>query len=204
MLNKLSSHPERVFSWPFPKCVLATFEREISVLGANEASSLFTHRCKPFPSNGVQRFQITTFFLIVPSPLHGTSHNILSNTRFRRLDPRGGSCGTLMLGIFDASRFITMNDGEGRRADWWMRRCVRFGSVSLAMTMPDGIEDELTLSSACSASRSCAVWNRTFMICNQAKRCRFPPWSRGQHTYPSPAPVLSIILRFPWVQQPTL
>ena len=50
-----------------------------------------------------------------------------------------------------------MNDGEGRRADWWMSRWVRFGSVSLAMTMPDGIEDELASSSACSASRSCAV-----------------------------------------------
>ena len=151
----------------------------MSVPGANEASSFFTHKCKPLPSNGVQRFQITTFFLIVPSPLHGTSHNILSNTRFRRLDPRGGSCGTLILGIFDASRFITMNDGEGRRADWWMRRCVRFGSVSLAMTIPDGIEDELTSSSACSASRSCAVWNCTFVICSQAKGCGYPTLEPG-------------------------
>jgi len=96
------------------------------------------------------------FFLMVPSPLHGTSHSILSNTKFRKFDPRASS-GILILGMLDASRFVTMNDGEGRREDWWMRRWVRFGSVSLAMTIPDGIEDELTSSSAWSASRSCAV-----------------------------------------------
>ena len=62
-----------------------------------------------------------------------------------------------MLGMLDASRFITMNEGEGRREDWCMRRCVRFESVSFAMTTPDGIGEELTSSAACSASRSCAV-----------------------------------------------
>ena len=44
---------------------------------------------------------------------------------------------------------------------------MRFGSVSLAMTIPDGIEDELTSSSACSASRSCAVWNYGFVNCGR-------------------------------------
>ena len=46
---------------------------------------------------------------------------------------------------------------------------MRFASVSLAMTMPGGIEDELTSSSACSASRSCAVWNRVLVIHSRAK-----------------------------------
>jgi hypothetical protein len=126
-----------------------------------------THECNPFPSSGDHRFQIATFFLMVPSPLHGTSHRIRSKTKFRRFDARGGSCGTLMLGMLDASRFITMNEGEGRREDWWMRRCVRLGSVSLAMTTPDGIEDEFTPSSACSASRSCAVYSCASVICGR-------------------------------------
>ena len=35
--------------------------------------------CRPFPSMGDQCFQMPGFFLIVPSPLHGTSHRIRSN-----------------------------------------------------------------------------------------------------------------------------
>jgi hypothetical protein len=75
-----------------------------------------------------------------------------------------------MLGMLDASRFITMNEGEGRREDWWMRRCVRLESVSLAMTTPEGIEDEFTPSSACSASRSCAVYSCALVICSRDRR----------------------------------
>ena len=70
-----------------------------------------------------------------------------------------------MLGILDASRFITMSDGEGRREDWWMRRWVRLESVSLATTIPDGIGDEFTSSSACNASKSCAVYSHMLATC---------------------------------------
>ena len=50
-----------------------------------------------------------------------------------------------------------MSAGLGRRADWWMRRCVRLLSLSLASTKPEGMDAEVVVSLACKASRSWAV-----------------------------------------------
>lgn len=62
-----------------------------------------------------------------------------------------------MMGYIDASRLVTIRAGLGRRADWWMRRWVRLWSESLARSKPEGMEEEVRVSCAWSASRSWAV-----------------------------------------------
>lgn len=57
------------------------------------------------------------FFRIVPSPLQGTSHKILSNSRLEILVPFDVSVVTRRLGKIDASRLVTMRDGDDNRAD---------------------------------------------------------------------------------------
>jgi hypothetical protein len=57
----------------------------------------------------------------------------------------------------EASRLVTRSAGLGRRADWWMRRCVRLWSLSLARRTPEGMEVEVRVSCAWRASRSWAV-----------------------------------------------
>ena len=99
------------------------------------SGTVSTHLCSPLPSIGDQCFQIPGFFLIVPSPLHGTSHRILSNRSWycffaatRAFVPAANvasSDGILIAGKIDASRFVTISAGEGSRADWRMRRCGR-------------------------------------------------------------------------------
>lgn len=108
--------------------------------------------CRPLPSIGDQCFHIPGFFLIVPSPLHGTSHNIRSKSNCCCLlvscEPAGVSKGILMAGNIDASWFVTISAGEGSRADWCMSMCVRLLSLSLAMTKPDGTDEAVTVSCA--------------------------------------------------------
>lgn len=52
-----------------------------------------------------------------------------------------------------------MRAGLGKRADWWMRRCVRFWSLSFAISRPEGIEEEVVVSWTCKASSNCAVYS---------------------------------------------
>lgn len=84
--------------------------------------------CRPLPSIGDQCFHIPGFLRRVPSPLQGTSHRIRSNKSWycllaatRALVLEGKvvcSEGILIAGNIDASRFVTISAGEGRRADW--------------------------------------------------------------------------------------
>lgn len=118
-----------------------------------------TDLCRPLPSMGCQCFQIPIFFRIVPSPLQGTSHKIRSKRSCcSRLTPSAwGGAGILMIGYIDASRLVTISAGLGSLADWWMRRCVRLWSLSLARRRPEGIDVDVTESWACKASNNCAV-----------------------------------------------
>jgi hypothetical protein len=68
----------------------------VKVSLADHVQCVSTHLCNPFPSIGCQLFQIPMFFLIVPSPLHGTSHRILSKAN-EPIFPIAGF-GTLMRG----------------------------------------------------------------------------------------------------------
>lgn len=46
------------------------------------SSNKYTYPCKFNPLAGVHFIQMSGFFLKVPSPEHGTSHNILSNCTY--------------------------------------------------------------------------------------------------------------------------
>lgn len=48
----------------------------------------------------------------------------------------------------DASRLVTINAGLGRREDWWIRRCDRRLSLSLAINRPGGIDENVAVSLA--------------------------------------------------------
>ena len=84
---------------------------------------------------GLHAFQMVGFLRVVPSPEHGTSHRMRSKRSWycflaatRALVPAANDVcpeGILIAGKIDASRFVTISAGEGSRADWWMRRCVR-------------------------------------------------------------------------------
>ena len=96
------------------------------------------------------------FFLSVPSPLHGTSHNILSNNNcccFLEITlpfvPEGDAIcseGILIAGYMDASKFVTIKAGLGRRDDWCMSMCVRLLSLSFAMRRPEGKDEAVIVS----------------------------------------------------------
>ena len=80
--------------------------------------ALPSYPCNPFASIVCHDFQIPMFFRIVPSPLQGTSHRILSNDRGSRGEPSVVRTGTLIDGKLDASRLVTMRAGLGSRAVW--------------------------------------------------------------------------------------
>jgi len=64
---------------------------------------------------GVQSCHRLTFFLVVPSPEHGTSARIRSNLRYLFNAGCSGVGGSLIEGYMVASWFVTIRLGEDRR-----------------------------------------------------------------------------------------
>lgn len=135
MLSRQYGHPSAASAWHAARFSAAAWDgQEISTRRAPQIQE-GSYPCSPFPSIGDQCFQIPGFFLMVPSPLQGTSHRMRSNRSwccrlFTTLSfvPVGNtvcSDGILIAGKMDASWFVTMSEGEGSRAAWWINMCVR-------------------------------------------------------------------------------